>query len=268
MGSLREEMKTENNKQKQRKKSKTKRTLQGRMAGRSLPLKILLVAATTSILELATAQVNTFALTGYVVDSISVMPVHNVNVIVRGELKGTTTDSLGRFRIVLLRGTEHILVFSHIGYHKVTRRAYSQHPGEVEYRIMLVPRSIALGEVLITAKKRFVLTEETTRRASFRIGGEEFERLGEPDMEKAMHYLLPDVVQPLKDRLQLDKNDFTLYVDGEWKESIFLDDLDPFTVRRILVWEGLGRGQDNRHDIFPIGLPLRRGKYVILVETR
>jgi len=195
MGSLREEMKTENNKQKQRKKSKTKRTLQGRMAGRSLPLKILLVAATTSILELATAQVNTFALTGYVVD-------------------------------------------------------------------------IALGEVLVTAKKRFVLTEETTRRASFRIGGEEFERLGEPDMEKAMHYLLPDVVQPLKDRLQLDKNDFTLYVDGEWKESIFLDDLDPFTVRRILVWEGLGRGQDNRHDIFPIGLPLRRGKYVILVETR
>ncbi len=230
-------------------------------------MKTLLILTWGFIFQAALSQENKLTISGQVIDSVSAEPLPNVNVIIRGEMKGTTTDSLGRFRIDLALGIEHILVFSHIGYHKTTRKIVSNRPGEVEHRVILAPRSIALGEVVVTAKRRFILNEYATRRASFRIGGEEFERLGEPDMERAMIHLLPFVVQPLRDRMRLNTNDFTLYINGEWKESIFLDEIDPFSVRRVFVWEGLGRDLDNRHDIFPIGLPLRRGRYVVLVET-
>jgi hypothetical protein len=73
-------------------------------------------------------------------------------------------------------------------------------------------------------------------------------------------------------------DDFTLYVNGEWKESLTLSDIDPFTIRRVLVWESRGRsvvidsqrrttGYGRSINVFPIGMPLRRGKFVVLVET-
>lgn len=219
------------------------------------------------VLQSALSQDNRLTIRGQVVDSISLEPLPNVNVIIRGEQKGTSTDSLGMFKLTLSTGPVHTLVFSHVGYHKVTKRAFSKHPRELQPSIKLVPRSIVLGEVVVTAPRDYVLTKYAEKRSIFKLGGEEFERLGEPDMEKAMQYLLSFVVQPLRDRLWSNRNDFTLYVNGIWRESMLLDQIDPFSVQRVLVWEGLGRDKDNQHDIFPIGLPLRRGRYVVLVET-
>ena len=134
--------------------------------------------------------------------------------------------------------------------------------------INLVRQTIALGEIVVTAKKPFSLTEEEVKRASFNIDGNEFELLGEPDAEKAMQYLLPDIIRPLRDRLSFEKNDFTLYIDGTWKESAYLDEIDPFSIKRVVVWEELGSSQSPlAHDIFPLGMPLRRGNSVVLIET-
>jgi len=230
------------------------------------PIKSFVILSWGLVLQSAVAQEKAFTIRGQVIDSVSSEPLPNVNVIIRGEPKGTSTDSLGMFKLTLSVEVEYTLVFSHIGYHKVTKRAFSKHPREFMTSIKLIPRSIALREVVVTAPQ-YVLSKYAERRTTFQIGGEEFERLGEPDMEKAMLHLLSFVVQPLRDRLRSNRNDFTLYINGIWKESMFLDEINPFAVRRVLVWEGLGRDRDNQHDIFPIGLPLRRGRYVVLVET-
>ena len=219
------------------------------------------------VLQVAFSQENVLIITGQVIDSVSSEPLPNVNVIIRGEQKGTSTDASGRFKLTLSTNLVHTLVFSHVAYHKVTKQAFSKHPRELQPTIKLVPRSIVLGEVVVTAPKDYVLTKYAVQRSVFQLGGEEFERLGEEDMERAMQHLLSFVVQPLRDRMWSNKNDFTLYVNGIWKESMLLNQIDPFSVRRVLVWEGLGRDKDNQHDIFPIGLPLRRGRYVVLIET-
>jgi len=203
---------------------------------------------------------------GRVFDVETRAPVSNVNIIVRGTRIGTTTDNTGAFRLQLPIKEQYVLVFSHIAYRKATR-SLSTDSSSAQVSIALQPDAIALGEVVVTGKKTFVPTKAAEQRATFKIGGDEFERLGEERMERAMIYLLPNIVKPLFDRLNNAKDDFTLYVDGEWKESAELDDVDPFRIVRVLVWHAPGR--EHPIDIFPIGLPLRRGsRYVILVETK
>lgn len=203
---------------------------------------------------------------GVVLDDETTKPVPNVNVIVRGKKMGTTTDSAGYFRLGLPARDEFVLVFSHVAYQKVTRSVSSGAPTEIEFRIFLVPEAIKLQEVVVTGTKQIVPSKAAERRALFSFGGDELERLGEEDMEKALRYMLPDIVRRLEDRMMYDAADFTLYVNGEWKESICLDEIDPFSIRRVLVWGLLGIKMDI--DVFPNGLPLRRGKHVILIETK
>ena len=204
---------------------------------------------------------------GHVLDSASSQPIANVNVIVRGHPGGTTTDTLGAYWINLVVGVHHTLVFSHVSYAKLIQPIFSDE-AKVQLDVNLVPQTIALEEVVVSAKKPFSVSTEAVKRASFAISGNEFERLGESDPEKAFTYLLPNVVQPLQERLRPFGNDFTLYVDGQWVESAYLSDINPFAITRVLVWEKLGSRQSSlSHDIFPIGLPLRRGRYVVLIET-
>jgi hypothetical protein len=103
-----------------------------------------------------------------------------------------------------------------------------------------------------------------------------------------MRHLAPDVVKPVSQRylkspqvpgFLKDENDFTLYINGEYKESFFLSLIDPFRVRRVLIW---GRPWIYVHslpwdlessyikpmDTFPMGMPLREGRYVISIETK
>jgi hypothetical protein len=125
-----------------------------------------------------------------------------------------------------------------------------------------VPQPIRQQDVVVTARKRFVLTRVQEQRASWRIDGAEIKRLGETEMEKAMVYLFPDQVKPLESRMMSEAQDFTLYVDGEWKESIFLNDIDPLEVRQVLVYT------TKPVDWIPVGLSLRRGSCVIYIQTR
>jgi len=216
---------------------------------------------------------------GRVLDNETQKPVVSANVIVRGEKKGTITDSTGSFRLELAAREKHVLSFSHVAYRKQTRVLAPSALKEVDFRIDLVPEAISMQEVVVYGNRGAVLTKAAENRALYRLGGEEFEKLGEEDMEKALLYFLPDVVNRLEKRMASDADDFTLYVNGEWKESLTLSDIDPFTIRRVLVWEALGRKEDidsqgkssgyaRSIDVFPVGMPLRRGKFVVLVETK
>jgi hypothetical protein len=218
-------------------------------------------------------------LKGVVIDNETDRPIPHVNVIVRGEKIGTSTDSTGSFRLELPTGVRYVLVFSHVAYRKEARPISFEDSGELRVRIYLDPEPIQLQEFVVIGRQRVVISKMEIEHALFQLSGDEFERLGEEDMEKAMQYLLPAQVKPLPSRMKSNGDDFTLYVNGEWKESIFLEEIDPFSVRRVLVWEALGternidpRGIDVGYgrdiDAFPMGLPLRRGKYVILIETK
>jgi hypothetical protein len=194
-------------------------------------------------------------------------PIPQVNVVVRGEKFGASTDSGGVFRIELPRGKEYLLVFSHIAYRKVTRRVSLDEVKEVDFTIYLSPEPVKLQEVLVTARKQFAYSRAAEQRALFHMDGIEFERLGEEDAEKAMMYLLPSIVKPLEVRMSRAAEDFTLYVNGEWKESIFLSEADPFRIVRVLVWEA--PGVLDPIDLFPLGLLLHRGRrHVVLIETK
>lgn len=204
---------------------------------------------------------------GQIIDHDTKQPIPNVNVIVRDTQLGTSSDSAGMFRMYLPARERFILEFSHIAYRKTSRAVFCHPRGGLESRVQLLPITIPLNEVIVSGKSRVALAKAAEDRALFRLTGDEFEKVGESDMERAMRYLLPDVVKPLIQRLNSSDDDFTLYIDREWKESIYLDEIDPSNVRRVLVWHAPGRMDPI--DIFPVNLPLRRGKrYVVLIETK
>lgn len=202
---------------------------------------------------------------GRVFDDESRLPISGVNVIVRGEKSGTMTDTTGYFALQFLTGDSRILVFSHIAYQKQARRIAFDSTRAAGFRVYLVPDTVRLGEVVVTAKRQLVPTRAAEKRAVLTIGGDEFERLGEERMENALKYFLPFMVKRPEDRAKDASADFTLYVNGEWKESLRIDEVDPFSVRRVLVWEYWGVAGDI--DMFPLGFPPHGTKRVILIET-
>ena len=201
---------------------------------------------------------------GWVFDSLSKNPVSNVNVIIRGNNLGTTTDSSGFFLIKLSVGKKYTLVFSHITYDKTIRELSLNKYKEVEYRIYLKENGIELPEVSVRGERSF---EDI--RAQWIVDGSEFERLGEKNLEKALIYLFPDIVYPLNDRVLNDK-DFTLYVNGKWVDTIYLNDIDPYNVKYVKIWKGWFGGEEWKGITIatPKGMPLINGDYVMLIVKK
>jgi hypothetical protein len=172
---------------------------------------------------------------------------------VRGTVTGTTSDSTGYFLLSLPQGQEYTVVFSYLGYLKETKYLNLNKHKEVELIIGLKRDTVEISEIVVKAKRSF----EDIRVISF-LDGVEFERLGQDDIEKALIYFYPDVVLPLKNRLKSDDNDFTLYVNKEWKSTMYLDEIDPYKIKYIQVWKAR-----NGMDMAPNDMPLRVGSYVM-----
>jgi hypothetical protein len=225
----------------------------------------ILSGLSLSVLSIAAGQDLTIV-RGRTVERSSGEPIPSVNVIVRGEKKGTVTDTTGSFRLELPTSQARIIVFSHVAFQKVTKLVSFDSTRDVILRILMVSDTIRMHEVVVMGTRQIVPSKAAEKRAAYNIGGDEFERLGEEDMERAMSYFLPFIIKRPEARMSSSSADFTLYVNGEWKESITLSDLDPFHVRRVLVWDYLGVNKDI--DLFPIGMPVHTGQYVILIETK
>jgi len=168
---------------------------------------------------------------GTVVDRTTRKPIENVNVFILESQRGTTTDHAGRFRLRIPLESPVGLIFSHIAYDRLKKTVRLERPDTVTLEVSLQPRAIQTGEVTVTARVPF--TEE---RAIFKISGAEIRDCGEETMERKLHYLLPTVVAKFEDRMMHPQKDFTLYINGVWYESIYLDDIDPAKVTKVLVW--------------------------------
>jgi hypothetical protein len=227
--------------------------------------------------------------TGTVFDKETLKPVGSVDVIIRGEKIGTATDTTGRFSLQLSLHQKYLLVFCHIGYEKLTREIFFDRVKEVELRIPFQSQPIKLPEFVVTGSKRAPISVAAFNSAIYRASGSDFERLGEKDLQRAFEYLFPDIIKRREERMMMQKqvseapgefdlfkgkkkfadspSDFALYVNGDWKESIFLDEIDPFTIKRVLIWD-TDPFFSPISNVAPAGLALRRGsKYVILIET-
>jgi len=196
---------------------------------------------------------DTVSVGGTVLDAETARPIAAVNVTVRGSRIGTSTDSLGYFQLLLPKGS-YVIGFSHIAYKKIVRGLIADLANTVTWKVEMTSNPVQFSEVTVTARKPF-----SQQRAIHSLSGAEFERLAETDMDRAMRYLLPTIISRWDVRMRSPSKDFTLYVNGEWMESIYLTDIDPYSVQRVLVWEG---------EWSPVGLPLRRGKYVVSIETK
>lgn len=203
---------------------------------------------------------------GRVFDDETRLPVTGVNVVVRGEKTGTATDTTGYFSLAFFSLKPRIVAFSHIAYKKEARRVSPDSTRTIGFLVYLVPDTIRFKEVIVAGKRQVVPSKSAETAALYSLGGDEFERLGEEDMDKALRYMLPDVVMRPEVRMRFDAADFTLYVNGEFKESYYLDQIDPFNIRRVMVWGYLGKFK--LIDAFPFGMPLIRGSHVILIETK
>ena len=190
---------------------------------------------------------------GTVSDSATHEPIPGVNVTVRGKNIGTSTDSSGHYVLSIPKGA-YIIAFSHIAYRKLLRTVAPGQPSTSTWDIVMVSSPIQLGEVSVTARRPFA-----QQRALFALGAADFEKLGDQRMDEALVYLLPTIFSSAEARYRSISRDFTLYVNGKWMESLFINDVDPFTVRQVLVWE---------KDWSPIGYPLRRGDFVVSITTK
>jgi hypothetical protein len=81
---------------------------------------LILAGLALTFLSIAAGQDRTIV-RGMTVERSSGQPIPGVNVILRGEKKGTVTDSTGAFRLELPSNQARIMVFSHIAYRKETR---------------------------------------------------------------------------------------------------------------------------------------------------
>lgn len=94
------------------------------------------------------SQDSTFTFKGKVVDFSDKKPLPYVSISVNGTLRGTETDSSGRFSF-LITGEHKLLKFSLLGYETVYVNPYSQ-PGK-EQLIPMKQKAKLMGEVVVSA---------------------------------------------------------------------------------------------------------------------
>ena len=226
----------------------------------------VLVFTTLAVLTVPLMSQDQWKVEGRVFDNDTREPIPGVNVIVRGSKIGTATDTTGYFSLRFQSAEPRILVFSHIAYRKDAWRLAFDSTKAVGVRIYLTQDTIRYDEVVVTAKRQIVPSKASEKRATIIIGGEDFERLGEPDIVRALYYFLPLEGGAPAGRPGKIKSGFALYVNGEWQESETLSTIDPFNIRRVMVWDYWGIAGDV--DMFPLGFPPHRGDTrVIAIET-
>lgn len=215
-------------------------------------------------------------LRGRILDKSTKDPISGANIIVRREKLGTMSDSSGYFRLVLPDTRPRVVTFSHVGHLKVSQSVVFDSTSELRFRLFMEPDTIRLPEFLVSGKRRIVITEAAQRRALFTINGDEFEKLGEEDMAKVLHHFFPFQIASSRG-LHQPTDDFTLYVDGGWVPSEYVHNIDPFSVTKVMLWDMVGIDRDKPWgrkdalggiDLFPLGMPLVTGKYVIAIETK
>ena len=106
-------------------------------------------------LHVSFAQPNTGSIRGKLSDTKTQKPLAGVNVLVRGTLRGTTTDGQGTFRLKGVPAGVFDITFSLIGYTSQTLRHIAIQPDtSIQLDVALVQTAIEADQVVVTASRR------------------------------------------------------------------------------------------------------------------
>lgn len=110
-------------------------------------------------IELAYAQGGTLA--GRITSNANNEPLVGVNVMLKGTLRGTISDSKGEYRIVNIPPGEYTVIFSLVGFERATRANVRIAAGAVvQLDVALTPTEIQTDQIVVTASKRPQSLEE------------------------------------------------------------------------------------------------------------
>lgn len=187
----------------------------------------------TGVVDLAARQEGTIK--GVVIDSETRQPIPMVNIYVRGTNLGTATDERGAFQIKIPASKMQVMAISHIGYKKEAYDARIDAGEELDVTIELEPEAVQFREVTVTAKTPF---EEAS--ANYIITEKDIERTWVYNFQDVLRRSTPQIPLPISALAALrGQSNFTLYVDNVHWDPVFLDTIDPYTVKKVLVWRSL-----------------------------
>ncbi len=183
-------------------------------------------------------------ITGVVSDSVSHLPLGDVNVFLASTTRGTTTGMDGRFRIDNIAPGFYRLVASHVGYHMVALEM--QIDGDESHVV-----NLRLGQRLLSEPEVEVIVprpEEWHRL--FAIFRKEF--LGESRNAEKTRILNPEVVN-------LGLNPVTKMVTATSDSPVLVENrsLGYMVSAEILTFEWSTDGEFGKYEIFPRFAPLR-----------
>jgi hypothetical protein len=171
---------------------------------------------------------------GTVIDRETGNPIPLVNVFVRGTLWGTSTDSVGHFEMRLPANTKHILVFSHVAYVKEWYNVETEKGERMDVDVELEPSVLPLNDFTVAGTAK---TEEL--QAASIIREEEIERMGPVNFEDLLLRRLPQIRWASAVAAAQRRPDYVLYVDGMAWDPRFLNQIDPYTVRKVVVFRSI-----------------------------
>lgn len=140
-------------------------------------------------LRAATAYAQGATLIGRVTDRADGQPLLGVNVLLKGTLRGTTTDSKGEYKLSNIPAGTYTVVFSLVGYQRETRADVLFASGQtIELNVALEPSEIETEQIVVTAAKRTQSLEEVPVSVSF-VDAKEISYRNSITIDDALRYV-------------------------------------------------------------------------------
>ncbi len=126
---------------------------------------------------------------GRVTDRADGQPLLGVNVLLKGTLRGTTTDSKGEYKLSNIPAGTYTVVFSLVGYQRETRADVLFASGQtIELNVALEPSEIETEQIVVTAAKRTQSLEEVPVSVSF-VDAKEISYRNSITIDDALRYV-------------------------------------------------------------------------------
>lgn len=172
-------------------------------------------------------------LSGTVFDRSTKEPVPFTNVVIRGSARGTTTDSLGMFKLSMPANNMEVVSFTHVAYQKASYDVNLEGK-HMEVAVELEPRTIGMSGFIVTGHRSF---EE---RAAMKV-------ITEKDIEEYAPMRIDDVIRYRAPLVLLSRSslsmmrgqrDYAVFWNGIRLSDGDTDFIDPYSVTKIFVWRG------------------------------
>jgi len=221
----------------------------------------------------------TYTLKGIVVDSISLTPIPIVAVTIPGTTLGTSTDSLGNYKISRIPRNSSAVTFRHLAYGEATLSFAVPSDGDtLTLNAYLLPTVLPLPGVTVTTQfKRLAASRDSSYRKWARVAVSSSQLKEERilDFDQFLHAHCP-----------LAENEFDLFIDGLRIDADSRDIVSIQSIEAIYIWRRINapvelrlsaqrprrRPPRNLPDMLPIGSSTLDQfiikPYIILILTK